>query len=410
MKKTTKIELKFVDNDNHIEFDLSKNTVFYGLNGHGKTRILKTIQLLSELGKTKNFKGTLEIVKTLNLDYLRIDEIDHDGLFRSSKEIANKEKERLKEKIMEHSDYLNYLFELLTFLGDSLNDSSDYIPPSLLNTFNSHIRFNTREYETLTELFIKNPIELRNWLQQTQHIANQINNTEFYLLENGDHGTIKQIDRLTMILLEEIFYINFYKKNSDSILFSNLEKQREDVINDLGAINVHYISTENIDLDNIIQKIKKEVNTSKDLLFSSFFNQLKNDKPSFNPNIALNLLTSLHSKTKTLNEVLKKYCPIKLNIDELANLTFTKNNETIDFYKLSSGEQRIIYIFFNIIFFDADIYLIDEPELSLSIDYQNKIVTDLITLANDKTLMVATHAPFIFNDFKILENTNIKEV
>ena len=45
--------------------------------------------------------------------------------------------------------------------------------------------------------------------------------------------------------------------------------------------------------------------------------------------------------------------------------------------------------------------LIDEPEISLSINYQSKIITDLVELGNKKILMMATHAPYIYQDAKL---------
>ncbi|WML50170.1 hypothetical protein RCG23_10280 [Neobacillus sp. PS3-34] len=48
-----KLYLQFKDNNKQIEFDLNRNTVFFGNNGQGKTRILQTINSLYELGKEK---------------------------------------------------------------------------------------------------------------------------------------------------------------------------------------------------------------------------------------------------------------------------------------------------------------------------------------------------------------------
>ncbi|WP_407267499.1 AAA family ATPase [Tenacibaculum maritimum] len=41
--------------------------------------------------------------------------------------------------------------------------------------------------------------------------------------------------------------------------------------------------------------------------------------------------------------------------------------------------------------------IIDEPELSLSIDWQESILSDILKSSNNG-LIVATHSPFIVND------------
>ncbi|OBX88286.1 hypothetical protein A9499_04740 [Haemophilus haemolyticus] len=91
-------------------------------------------------------------------------------------------------------------------------------------------------------------------------------------------------------------------------------------------------------------------------------------------------------------------------------IVFFKDNKKIDFLKLSSGEKRISIIFLNLIFSDEDIILIDEPEISLSLDYQNKIVRDIMQLTSEsKKVMMATHAPYIYEDFiSYIENNKVE--
>ena len=80
----------------------------------------------------------------------------------------------------------------------------------------------------------------------------------------------------------------------------------------------------------------------------------------------------------------------------------------IEYEKLSSGEKRILILFLNIVFSEEEMLLIDEPEISLSINYQSKIITDLVELGNKKILMMATHAPYIYQDAKLNEFNEVK--
>ncbi|MDD0816429.1 AAA family ATPase [Curvibacter sp. HBC28] len=75
--------------------------------------------------------------------------------------------------------------------------------------------------------------------------------------------------------------------------------------------------------------------------------------------------------------------------------------------KLSSGEQHELVLFYKLIFKSNkdDLILIDEPELSLHISWQNKFIADLkdVALLNSFSAVIATHSPDI-----ISENWDIK--
>ena len=65
---------------------------------------------------------------------------------------------------------------------------------------------------------------------------------------------------------------------------------------------------------------------------------------------------------------------------------------------LSSGERKMIMIFLITIFFDDATILIDEPELSISILWQESLLEQIMEKAHSKHVIVATHSPFIIND------------
>jgi len=69
---------------------------------------------------------------------------------------------------------------------------------------------------------------------------------------------------------------------------------------------------------------------------------------------------------------------------------------------LSSGEKQEIVLFYELIFgIDHNVQLlIDEPEISLHIEWQLKFMDDLLRVAKHKNLRVtvATHSPQIINN------------
>ncbi|WP_138110603.1 AAA family ATPase [Burkholderia gladioli] len=67
--------------------------------------------------------------------------------------------------------------------------------------------------------------------------------------------------------------------------------------------------------------------------------------------------------------------------------------------ELSSGEKQIISLMAKSYLYDREKFvLIDEPELSLSIDWQRKVLPDLLNSGSITQLLAITHSPFIFEN------------
>ncbi|GGA96361.1 AAA family ATPase [Puia dinghuensis] len=76
------------------------------------------------------------------------------------------------------------------------------------------------------------------------------------------------------------------------------------------------------------------------------------------------------------------------------------SDQSIELRNLSSGEKQIISMFSKIIFNKAEnlIVLFDEPELSLSLEWQRKLLPDILKSKKCKLLLSVTHSPFIFDN------------
>ena len=75
--------------------------------------------------------------------------------------------------------------------------------------------------------------------------------------------------------------------------------------------------------------------------------------------------------------------------------------DLIDLSKVSSGERKLIIIFAVGIFFNKFLML-DEPELSLSLVWQETLLPDLLNEC-DNHMILATHSPYIVNDESVRE-------
>ena len=68
--------------------------------------------------------------------------------------------------------------------------------------------------------------------------------------------------------------------------------------------------------------------------------------------------------------------------------------------QLSSGEKQIVALFSYIYLFVTEpcMVIIDEPELSLSVTWQEKILEDIVQSENCNNLIVATQSPFVYDN------------
>jgi ABC-type cobalamin/Fe3+-siderophores transport system ATPase subunit len=74
-------------------------------------------------------------------------------------------------------------------------------------------------------------------------------------------------------------------------------------------------------------------------------------------------------------------------------------NRKIPMDSLSSGEKQMISLFARLYLYERPkIVLIDEPELSLSIDWQRKILLDVVSAPTCSQAIAITHSPFVFDN------------
>lgn len=71
----------------------------------------------------------------------------------------------------------------------------------------------------------------------------------------------------------------------------------------------------------------------------------------------------------------------------------------IEYKDLSSGEKQIVSLFSHLILSKKDYFIIiDEPELSLSVPWQERFLPDIIKSGGCQGVLAVTHSPFIFKN------------
>lgn len=87
--------------------------------------------------------------------------------------------------------------------------------------------------------------------------------------------------------------------------------------------------------------------------------------------------------------------------NDLSVKIFSKDVGTeVKFNQLSSGEKQIVSIFSKLYLSSSSKFavLFDEPELSLSVEWQEKILSDVLKSESCGVLIAMTHSPFIFSN------------
>ncbi|HEK2066212.1 TPA: AAA family ATPase [Proteus mirabilis] len=164
-------------------------------------------------------------------------------------------------------------------------------------------------------------------------------------------------------------------------------------------------------------RIGRRKNKDKRDIINSIKNLYQDDKVKENAylyyflsqlNIVINETKEQESKIEKFVDVCNKYLTSAgdskslrfdpQNLEVIVNDDVT--NEKISLNDLSSGEKQVISLMAIIYLSNINekIILIDEPELSLSLDWQRMILPDLSCGDNVNQVIAITHSPFIFDN------------
>lgn len=138
----------------------------------------------------------------------------------------------------------------------------------------------------------------------------------------------------------------------------------------------------------------------------------------------LEQLLSVYKKQERYDSAIKNFCRVCNKYLKEKQFFFDESNVTLRIYRviedqlriekdyevelshLSSGEKQIVSIFAHVLLnVDKRFFiLLDEPELSLSIFWQESLIPDLMDSNKCDFIMAVTHSPFIFGE-KLKNNT-----
>ena len=118
----------------------------------------------------------------------------------------------------------------------------------------------------------------------------------------------------------------------------------------------------------------------------------------------LDVFRELHSRIKLLCELLNSRFHYKqVRIDKRQGLVFqTDAGQELPPTSLSTGEQHEVVILYQLLFLTQpdSLVLIDEPEISLHVAWQQSFLKDIAQIADLSKIdfLIATHSPSIIDD------------
>lgn len=118
------------------------------------------------------------------------------------------------------------------------------------------------------------------------------------------------------------------------------------------------------------------------------------------PDQAIMINKRIRSFYDTVNRLFAKTGKT-IEIDPLTNhLVFIDGDEAIPLYKLSSGEKQLLVILLRVFLMEEQPYvlLMDEPEISLHIEWQYRLFEEIRCLNPNCQIITSTHSPSLFGD------------
>ncbi|MDT0639862.1 AAA family ATPase [Citrobacter werkmanii] len=222
-------------------------------------------------------------------------------------------------------------------------------------------------------------------------ISKKMLNTMKKSLENRDI-----MDKWLASIDSEIYYhSNFYNTLNNKIRYSNPRRK----------INVRYISTVNISA-NSDKNLDVGNSIEKNILNLAIEDELRELTTSRNNKKVISILI------ETLNELFAethKTCKIKNNSFYCEDTT---SKETLNISHLSSGERQLIYILATAAntYGKPFVFLMDEPEISLHMSWQETIINSIRKINPKIQLVIVTHSPAIVMNGYMDAYVDIKDI
>ena len=384
----------------NVELPLDDNVnIFLGENGLGKTTILNCLYgaLSCDFEKLKDIIFDKIILEFMDGEKT---EISHDDVeiyhSYSSYKTINK-RDILRFNDTHEKTHYNYINSYNEIIFSKIMLRKVEIKKHIINAENFKETINKKisknilyfpTYRRIEEDMSKLGIDINNEEITSQQLIrfgmNDVENNIESLLQQIKSVAITSFAKMTAILLKQ--YLSSNIEINKSVV---IEKNK--LIIALARVGDEI---EQKDKSQIIQLVSsKKIYTNKYLLnlIKNLIDSYEKQKPYDN---------KIKSFVNTCNKYLigKSFIYDEKNVS--LNIIRNNTNEVISLHHLSSGEKQIISVFSKLYIENNDdcVILFDEPELSLSLKWQNMFLPDIMRTSKCSKLIAVTHSPFIFEN------------
>lgn len=421
--------------DFEINF-FDKDTIFVGENGMGKTTILSILYHTLSL----NFSEILEYdFESIEIKYKNSTKF---CIRQSDIELFDKRNQnnhrRYPEELIKHVEEIidecnieiNDIEESTSMVNKELRKRDIRVPISIIRdaviySYQNNSE-NLKDFISETKKILKNvKILYFPTYRRIEEDIYSIKNEERMTYEDNDFHYIESQRRrkkkYTNVGELIQFGMNDVQRTLDELL-DTIKRSSIDSFNKMTGELLHQYVNNDININENVNKLtEKEILISlsrvgteiksdlQDQIINLFNNgTLNNNK--YLMNFIVNLVEKNHNleyidnKIQTFVDICNSYLygkkfvydpsAVKLEIQSL------NHSSVIPLSKLSSGEKQIISTFSKIYLKNDEqlIILFDEPELSLSIDWQKKFIYDVTKAKNCKFSISVTHSAYIFSE------------
>lgn len=204
---------------------------------------------------------------------------------------------------------------------------------------------------------------------------------------------------------------------------STLEDSLKNVSDEMSTNNHKFITTiSTVDIVDLITKKYADISEDINVNYIEYSKDIENQILSHSADSNLSDQELLHQANRVLQDIefsiqkatnyrkekLKPFDVLNQIIGDIfemkgievtENITLGKSKETIISNSLSAGEKQMLsFICYNT-FYKNSVIFIDEPEISLHVDWQRILVETLLTQNSGNQFIVATHSPFIYSNY-----------
>lgn len=284
--------------------------------------------------------------------------------------------------------------EYISFVSSIANDEDIDIDTSFILILQKIKKFIDNSNLRILFLPVSRVVESKNISNKSN--LNSLESIEEVIQDNLSKYMRAQYDMNTAINTNLFqFLLNQESFSNDKKIESYSIEKLEQIIDELSELES--INENQEKLKAIINMDKKSPN--KEVIIDFLFNMDREFNSQLEYKVIGDKFINLAKEAnKFLRNSDKKF---EFNKREVTFILKDSTNNEISLNDLSSGESHLIKILCELYLLPDDkniLVIIDEPELSLSIEWQEMLMNSIISSPHYYSMVAATHSPFILGD------------